>query len=215
MLLLCLVALPMAAAERIDLDSVIEGLEEHYNQPQTFQMAFEQTYSAPGRRTIVESGEVYLRKPRRMRWVYRQPAGKLFVADGSFTYFYSPTANRVEKERLRESADFRAPLAFLIGKVDIRRDFDRLLYKPDGEDVYIAGEPKSDRSPYDEVVFVVTPDHRIRRLEVHVQDQSVYTYIFSDEVVNPTLSDDLFEFQMPAGADLVEIADDEPEGAAE
>jgi len=211
LLCVCLLAMPLAAAERINLDTVIEGLEQHYNRPETLHLEFEQTYSAPGRREIVETGEVYLRKPRRMRWVYEQPAGKLFVADGRDAYFYSPTANRVEKSPLRESGDLRTPLAFLIGRVDLRRDFDRFLYKPVGEDVYIAGEPKSARSPYSQVIFVVTPDYRIRRLEVHGQDESVMEFTFSDETVNLSLPDNLFEFQMPSGADLVEISEDEME----
>jgi len=204
-----------ASAAGIDLSAAIEGVERHYNRPQTLQLSFRQTYTAPGWRTLVESGKLYLRKPRRMRWVYREPAGKLFVSDGDHAYFYSPSANRVEKTPLRESGDLRTPLAFLIGRVDLRRDFDRFIYRAEGEDIHIIGEPKSDRSPYSEVVFVVTPDYRIRQLEVHGQDQSVMEFTFSEETVNPPLADDLFQFQMPEGAELVELTGDELDYTAE
>jgi len=215
LLTVCLVAVSAFAAELPDLSTVIDGVERHYNRPQTLHLSFEQSYTAPGRRKLVESGELFLRKPRRMRWVYEEPPGKLFLADGNYTYFYSPSANRVEKSPLKESGDLRTPLAFLIGRVDLHRDFDRFIYRAEGEDIHIVGEPKSSRSPYSEVVFVVTPDYRIRRLEVHGQDQSVMEFLFSDEAVNPPLSDGLFEFQMPKGAELVELSGDEPEEPAE
>jgi len=208
-------ALSLSAADRPAYEGVIEGVESHYNRPQTLQLTFQQSYTAPGRRKVVESGEVFLRKPRRMRWEYRDPAGKLFVSDGNHAYFYSPSANRVEKSPLRESGDLRTPLAFLIGQVDLRRDFDRFLYRAEDEDIYVEGEPRSNRSPYCKVVFVVTPEYRIRRLEVHGQDQSVMEFVFSEETVNPPLADELFEFQMPEGAELVELSGDELEDPAE
>ena len=64
-----------------------------------------------------------LRKPGRMRWDYSQPKGKLFVSDGKFLWLYTPDENRVEKMKLKESDDMRAPLAFLLGKLDFRQGF--------------------------------------------------------------------------------------------
>ena len=60
-----------------------------------------------------------------MRWEYSQPAGKLFLSDGKLIYYYNPIANRAEKMKLQESEDMRAPLAFLLGKLDFQKDFTR------------------------------------------------------------------------------------------
>ena len=64
-----------------------------------------------------------LRKPGKMRWDYSQPKGKLFVSDGKFLWLYTPDENRVEKMKLKESEDMRAPLAFLLGKLDFDKEF--------------------------------------------------------------------------------------------
>ncbi len=67
-----------------------------------------------------------LRKPGRMRWDYSQPTGKLFVSDGKFLWLYTPAENRVEKMKLQETDDMRAPLAFLLGKLHFDKEFRNL-----------------------------------------------------------------------------------------
>jgi outer membrane lipoprotein carrier protein len=198
-----LAAVPMLAAAP-DLGHILKGVENRYNRPETMQLLFEQTYSGYGRPPRTESGELYLRKPKRMRWEYRKPPGKLFLSDGKDVYFYVPSANRVEKMKLKESADMRTPLAFLIGKLDFYRDFREFRTRPEGEDTYIVALPKSDKSPYTQVEFLVTPSYRIRRLVVKGQDQSVMEFQFTQEKLNPHLDSKLFQFKMPPGAELVE-----------
>ncbi len=199
---------PQASAT--DVGSAIDGVEKRYNQPKTIRMEFVQRYTWPGRPPRTESGSLYLRKPRRMRWEYQDPPGKLFLSDGKHVYFYSPLTKRVEKMRLKESGDMRTPLAFLFGRLDLRRDFREFRTRQNGEDLEMTALPKSKKAPYLQVDFVLTPDHRIKRLVVRGQDQSLMEFQFSDEQTNPALDPGLFTFQMPAGAEFVEMTGDEP-----
>jgi outer membrane lipoprotein carrier protein len=199
-------------AGAVELSEAIAGIENRYNRSRSMQLLFEQTYTGHGRPPRTESGALFLRKPRRMRWDYREPAGKLFLADGKNVYFYSPAARRVEKTPLKESGDLRAPLAFLIGRLDLRRDFATFRSKPEGDHLHITALPKSKKAPYTEVEFVVAPDFRIERLVVQGQDNSTMEFRFSGEKPNPALAEELFTFQMPEGAELVEIADEEEGG---
>ncbi len=107
-------SLPAAAAT--DLSKLLAGVENRYNKPRTMSFTFEQTYSGGGRMTRSERGELYLQKPGRMRWKYTDPAGKLFVTDGKFAYYYSPSTNQVDKAKPKETDDMRAPLARLGGR---------------------------------------------------------------------------------------------------
>ncbi len=162
-----------SAAWAINLDAAISGIEDRYNSAKTMQVLFEQTYTGNGRRPMTESGVLYLRQPRRMRWDYSLPKGKLFVSDGKYAYFYSPSSNRVEKMLLKESGDMRTPLAFLMGRLDLRRDFKEFRTKPVGDNLRIVALPTSKKAPYDRVTFVVTPEFQIAQLEVSGQDGSV------------------------------------------
>lgn len=206
LLWVCLLALPASAANS-DLSDLLKAVENRYNHAKTIQVLFEQTYTVQGGRSRTESGVLYLRKPGRMRWQYSTPKDKLFVSDGKNVYLYSPAANRVEKMSLRESEDMRAPLAFLLGKLNFWRDFRKFVSRPDGSDTRIVAEPKSDQLPYTRVEFVVTPRHQIRYLQITGQDHSLMEFTFAQEKLNPSLPARLFQFQPPPGAEFVDTAD--------
>jgi outer membrane lipoprotein carrier protein len=196
-----LVCLTVQAAG-VDLDTLLKGVEQRYNRAKTLQVHFVESYTVQGRARKSESGELALRKPGRMRWDYTTPAGKLFVSDGKDVYLYTPETRRVEKTKLKASEDMRAPLAFLLGKLDFDKDFHGFDLKPEGANYLITASSKNDKFPYEKVQMLVTPDYEIERLVVTLQDTSLLTFQLSDEKVNPPVNDALFKFQMPAGATL-------------
>jgi outer membrane lipoprotein carrier protein len=198
-----LASAPLWAADP-DISKLLKGIEDRYNHAQTLQVGFQETYMTQGRRRT-ESGELYLRKPGRMRWEYTKPAGKLFVSDGKNVYFYSPDTNRAEKMKLKETEDMRAPMAFLLGRLDFQKDFKEFQSKSEGGAVSITALPKSDKLPYREVSFTVDETNsRIQRLVVTGQDASVLEFIFLDEKLNPPVTDAMFRFQVPKGAEFVD-----------
>jgi len=203
----CLLFASAVAYASPDLTTLLKGVEDRYNRAQTLQVHFEQTYAAPQRAPKTESGELFLRKPGRMHWQYSQPAGKLFVSDGKFVYLYTPANNRVERTKVKESDDMRAPLAFLLGKLNFERDFKRFAYHPGDGGTWVAAEPRSGKAPFTKVEFLVTPTYEIRQLIVAEEGGSTMEFRFDQEKLNPTLAANLFRFQPPAGAEVVEAAE--------
>ncbi len=206
---LALVA-PLFAAD-LDLPKTLKAVENRYNHAKTLEVSFSETYKTQGR-TRTESGNLLLRKPGRMRWQYTDPAGKLFVSDGKNVYYYSPETNRAEKMKLKETEDMRAPMAFLLGRLDFDKDFGRYTAHPEDNGVFITAQPKSDRLPYREVSFLVGSDNQIQRLIVTGQDSSVLAFSFSGEKLNPPITDQMFRFQLPKGAEFVDSTQS-PDGA--
>ena len=208
-LLLGLLAVSAFAGDA-GVDRLLKGVEARYNRAKTLQVLFHEEYTPPGpgggpaRRS--ESGRLMLQKPGRMRWDYSQPQGKLFISDGKFMWLYTPSDNRAEKIKVQESEDMRAPLAFLLGKLNFEKEFRNLQVRPEGAggDTRIAAEPKTDNLPYSAVEFVVTVEDRIREVKVTGFDNSILDFTFDDESLNPRLDGKLFQFQAPPGAELVE-----------
>ena len=198
-----LASLPLWAAEP-DLNTLLKSIEHRYNSAKTLQVHFTESYSVDGRSRQAESGELTLRKPGRMRWDYSEPSGKLFVSDGKDVYLYTPNAHRVEKAKLKASEDLRAPLAFLLGKLDFAKEFKDFEMKPEGADELIIAKAKNNKLPYEKVQMLITPSDEIERLVVNGPDLSMLTFQFKDEKLNPPVDDSMFKFQMPPGATLVE-----------
>ena len=201
--LIALLAVSAFAADP-PLDTLLKGVETRYNKAKTLQVLFHEDYTPQGRPRRSESGTLQLRKPGRMRWDYDQPKGKLFVSDGKYLWLYTPEENRAEKMKLQASDDMRAPLAFLLGKLNFEKEFRNVKAVPEGPDQRITAEPKSDNLPYSNVEFVVAPDQHIKMVKVIGFDRSVIEFHFEQEKMDPPLDDKLFKFQVPKGAKLVE-----------
>lgn len=187
------------------LPEVLKGVEDRYNRIRSLTVEFEQRYTAQGRKRL-ETGLLTLRKPGRMRWDYSQPEGKVFLSDGEWLWFYSPFANRVEKARAKSAEDLRAPLAFLLGKLDFRRDFADFELREAGGESVIRALPRNDRLPYTQVEFTVTAANEIRALSVRGADGSVQEFFFKGERPNAPVGDAAFRYTPPKGAEVVEVS---------
>ena len=198
-----LLAVSAFAAEP-KLDDLLQKVEARYNRTKSLQVVFQEQYTRAGEPRRTESGVLMLHKPGRMRWDYTQPKGKLFVCDGKFLYLYTPDDNRAERMKLQMSDDMRAPLAFLLGRLNFKEDFKSFSATPDRENVFITATPKSDKMPYTEVTFLVSPDSVIHYLKVRGQDGSLLEYTFEDERKNPPVADTTFRFAPPPGVEFVD-----------
>jgi outer membrane lipoprotein carrier protein len=192
-----------AMAGQTELQTLIRGVEHRYNAARTLSVSFTETYRIGGRQRAPESGHLVLRKPGRMRWTYTRPEGKLFISDGKEVYLYTSQDNRVEKSTLKASDDLRAPMAFLLGKLDLKKEFRDFETHSGAGGTWLEGKAANDRLPYATVAMLIAPDYSIRQLKVTGRDESVLEFTFSDEIVNPKVSDSQFAFAIPAGAEVV------------
>ena len=87
------------------------------------------------------------------------------------------------------------------------RDFKRFITRQEGADTWITAEPRSDKAPFTMVEFRVTPEYEIRRLIVAGDGGATTDFRFDQEKLNPPVADKLFQFQPPAGAEVVEEAE--------
>jgi len=198
------VGVALASAAESPTHRLLKAVESRYNRAQTLEVAFAETYTGMGRGARTESGILYLRKPGRMRWEYKQPAGKLFVSDGKEVYLYVPGDSQVVKMSLKDTEDMRAPLAFLLGKLNFEKEFQNLQTRPEGDGSVVTAEPKAQSLPYSKVEFAVSSTFEIRKLHIVGQDQSILDFAFADEKLNPSLANSMFQFQAPPGTQIVE-----------
>ena len=196
-------AIPAFAADQ-KIDGLLKTVENRYNRAQSLKLDFSETYSNTRHPAQHDSGVLYLRKPGRMRWEYATPAGKVFLSDGKDTYLYLPDERKVEKSKLKQSEDMRAPLAFLLGKLDFSREFKSFRTRDEGPDTWIVAEPKSPNLAYTKVEFLATAAGQIRHVRVTGQDQSKLEFVFANEQLNAPAAPALFVFRAPPGVEVVE-----------
>jgi outer membrane lipoprotein carrier protein len=197
--LICLCALTVCTA-----DELIKQLQERYNGARTLTVGFTEAYSMQGHPRPPEEGTLTLRKQGKMRWDYSRPAGKLFVSDGKTVYLYSSRDNRVEKVPLKDTEDMRAPLAFLLGRLDMKKEFRDFAAHAGEGGTWLEATAKTERVPYERVEMLIGAEGSVRQLKVVGRDQSLLDFRFRDERLNPPVAENFFQFKMPPGAEVVD-----------
>jgi len=192
-----------------DVRELARAVDEHYNHLHSLQGNFTETYRGEGAERV-ESGTLWLKKPRKMRWEYRSPKEKLFLSDGQSVWFYVPAEKQVRKTDLRRLDDVRSPIAFLLGKTKLENELQGLSKAVDqvpatAGDVVLRGVPKA-MTGVNEVQLEITPANQIVRIVVMEEEGGTTEFRFEDWKENVELSDSHFHFVPPAGVEIVEGA---------
>jgi chaperone LolA len=215
-----LIALILAGApgpERLDQASdqavaaAVEGLQRRYQAVRTISGKFTQVYRAPGVEQI-ESGILSMKKPGLMRWEYREPEVKLFIADGRSTYLYTPGDRQVLVRSLND-ADLRStPLQFLLGQGEVAKSFNASWEKevaPRLEGTLVLRLTPHAAQP-DYAFLVLELDRltfELRRIVIRELTANTSEFILSDLATNVKLDDSQFKFKIPKGVEVVQVED--------
>jgi outer membrane lipoprotein carrier protein len=190
-------------------DALARRLQGRYDAIKDFTADFSQTYEGGVlRRKTTESGTLLVKKPGRMRWEYKTPEEKLFVADGRKMYAWVPADRQVTVSALPTDDAPATPILFLLGRGQLGRDFTASIppavagAPPDSLALTLV--PKSTVPDYDRLTLVVDrATLGLRMLIAHDSQGGTSTFVFSKLKENVGLADSRFSFTIPRGADVV------------
>lgn len=219
MIRLALVTLLLLSPPKQDAKAVAQALDSHYRRTRTMAAIFLEKYTSGGTSLRAESGRVYFSSPGRMRWDYDSPEQKLFLVDGKHVWYYVPADHTASRTSIKESDDWRTPLALLAGKVKLERLCGGLRLSDSLE----ASDPEQRPSQSGNSVLVCSPRKgeedvfRQLLLEVNGHDQLVRVTIrqpggietefrFGDWKENIRLDEAKFHFEPPIGVAIVDDA---------
>jgi outer membrane lipoprotein carrier protein len=191
-----------------DIRQLARAVDDHYNHLRSLQADFTEIYRGAGVERV-ESGTLWLKKPRKMRWEYRSPKEKLFISDGKLVWFYLPAERQARKTELKKLEDLRSPLAFLLGKTKLENELRGLSKVVDRApastgNILLRGVPQSMAERVSEVQLEITPAEQIVRILLTEVDGATTEFRFADLKENLSLSDGRFEFTPPPGVETVE-----------
>ena len=89
-------------AQAEDVRQLARAVDDHYNHLRSLESDFTEIYRGDGPERV-ESGTLWLKKPRKMRWEYRSPKEKLFISDGQAVWFYLPAERQLQKDDAAEA----------------------------------------------------------------------------------------------------------------
>ena len=215
--LICLLLASLASAS--ESNSIRHALEARYGHAQTLKAEFFERYSDGSGGVSAESGIVYFSRPGRMRWEYESPEQKLFLVDGKNAWFYVPADHTASRAKIRESSDWRTPLALLAGKTDLSklcRQIELAADSPSGKDsdlrpatgdavlrcVPRGSEEEGTAAP--DVLLEVDPQGWLARIVIHEAGNAETEFRFGNWAENLAIPEAKFHFQPPLGVAIVD-----------
>jgi outer membrane lipoprotein carrier protein len=195
-----------AGADCPDPATIVRKLQARYDETKAFQAKFRQEMKVASLGVSDESeGTVVFKKPGKMRWEFAAPRAQQIVSDGATLWIHQPDDRQVIKAPFTGAFVSSTPVSFLLG---VGRITDKFEPHPDARGctasrLYVGLASKSgedvgtlafgvDRTSFDIVEAAVTDPLG-----------NVTTLTFSDIARNVEVPDATFDFQVPAGADVV------------
>jgi outer membrane lipoprotein carrier protein len=151
-----------------------------------------------------EEGTLLLKKPGRMRWSYDQPAGKVFVLDGKYAWFYTPGDAQVQRIPAKKLDDLRSPLRFLLGHTQLQRELENVSVQPEGTGYRISGVPKGMSQRVKSLSLRVSATGSIETMRIEEIDGATTDFAFTQMQENVPTRDSDFSFTPPAGVGIVD-----------
>ena len=195
------------AAETNNADAVVDALQKTYDATVDFVADFRQeTEVKTLGRSLKASGKLSFKRPGRMLWNYETPKGQFVLADGKHLFFYQPEQNQVIKSPLKNAFRGDIPLSFLLGLGNLKKDFNATLKASDESQNILRLEPKGEAGGYSEILIGVSKSSSdILWVSVRDAASNLTTLRFSGMRKSVGLKDNLFQVQIPNGADVVEL----------
>jgi outer membrane lipoprotein carrier protein len=181
-----------------------QRVDRHYNQLHSLRAGFTESYEGLGLKRT-ESGTLLLLKPGRMKWEYISPAGKLFLLDGKYAWFYTLGDPQVQRIPAKQLDDLRSPLRFLLGHTQLEKELTHLSVAaaPNGQ-FTISGQPKGQEERVARLTLTVTGEGSITGIEIEETDGALTRFLFTREEPNAQVPASTFHFTPPAGVPVVD-----------
>jgi outer membrane lipoprotein carrier protein len=196
------------SAAALTLGEVVAKLQQQQNTTATMVAHFTQTaYSKALNQYQKAEGTVYIKKPGMMRWDYAPPEEQLFVINDETFWWYTPHTKQVIKKRTETAFDSPLPLAFLNGMGELAQNFNIQFatgeHPPGGYALELV--PKKPQVNLKKMVLLVDEEQfYIRQVVMYDFYDNVTTLDFSQHKINTPIADELFEFEVPLGVQVVE-----------
>jgi outer membrane lipoprotein carrier protein len=180
----------------------VEQLHAFLDAARTLRAEFEQRVTdADGVRIQESSGTVYIERPGKFRWEYRDAGGQLIVSDGQRLWVYDRDLEQISVRPLQPALG-NTPAVVLSGARPIDEVF--TLHddgRRDGLD-WVRLRPREEDSSFDELLLGLKGG-QLQRMDIHDSFGQRTELLLRDVQVNIPLAPGLFEFTPPPGVDVV------------
>ncbi len=183
-------------------DSGEQQLDRFLEETRTLRAEFSQELlDSSGQLIETASGTFSLKRPNRFHWSYREPYEQQVVADAVNLWIYDAELEQATVTPLA-GAIASSPAMLLSGDRNVRDSFEIVESVHDGQVEWIGLAPKEQGADFGSV-YVGFASGSLFALELVDALGQITSIQFRNVMVNLDIEDEFFQFEPPAGADVI------------
>jgi outer membrane lipoprotein carrier protein len=183
-------------------DDLARRVQAHYDSVKDFQSDFTQVYRGAFTKAMpAQHGQVRIKKPGRMRWIYAPPQSTVWWADGVRIFDYDPKGRSGHQAPMPRDDEASPAYLFLIDRGNLVRDFTPSLAPDQPPGAWrLTLTPKRPDPDVKTLVLVVDRATLVLRGMERVDAQGgTDTFTFPNLKENVGLSDKDLAYEFPKG----------------
>lgn len=211
--LFIMLALSVAARgeEGKQLSEIVDKVQSKYEKIVEFHAKFAQESAVRALDKVQKAeGEVWFKKPGKMRWNYYEPKKEEYVSDGKTLWFYSHEERQVVESSLGEVTGTNTTTTFLSGLGNLKEQFDARFSDgnlSDDNGYYLIDLlPKGEDEGFNKVTIAVDPQNMIvRNFYLYDPFGNLTTIKLQDIETDKTIPDSLFQLKVAEGTEVIKV----------
>jgi outer membrane lipoprotein carrier protein len=191
------------------IDVVVDKIQKRYEEIEDFHADFTQEATVKALNTVQKSdGEVWFKKPGKMRWNYYEPYKDQIVSDGRTLWFYNEEEKQVIESPLNQVSDTETTSTLLSGLGKIKELY-RTSFSESGEfeadgSYLIDLKPKEEGEDYNKVTLSINKNTMmVNTLYLYDPFGNLTKVLLKNIEIDKGVSDSLFNFEVPSGVEVI------------
>lgn len=192
-----------------DIEVVVDKIQNKYEEITDFHAKFTQEATVKALDKVQRSeGEVWFKKPGKMRWNYYSPGKDEIVSDGRTLWFYDVAEKQVIESPLAEVSDTQNTTSLLSGLGNIKEVFDASFADAaelgSNGNYMIELKPKNEEEQYNKAIVAFDQNTMVVK-SIYLYDPfgNLTTISLKDIKIDNGVQDSLFNFTVPSGVEVV------------
>ena len=187
---------------------ILNAVQKQYDKTQTFKAGFiQKSYLKIMDQTQTARGDVFIKKPGKMKWVYKAPDPQIMTSNAKGIWLYLPEEKQVTIMQMENIYSSNTPAMFLVGKGKLSETFEVEKIEKSLGKITLTLLPKDAEMNIERLLlFVNDKNYQITGSSVYDNLGNKTEIQFNFIRVNQAIPDEFFNFEIPEGVDVVDFS---------
>ncbi|MBC8288432.1 MAG: outer membrane lipoprotein chaperone LolA [Nitrospinae bacterium] len=203
---LALLILPGTLFAETAEQQALDAIQSQYEKILTFEADFiQKSYVKMMNQTQSVEGQVQIKKPGRMRWVYGAPDTQILISNEKTLWLYVPDEEQATKVPVESIYSSNTPALFLAGKGKLTQAFNVESVSHENQNIIVTLVPKSADQGLARLVLIADKkNYQITGSTVYDKLGNKTEIRFNRIRVNQEIPEEQFQLKTPPGVEILD-----------